>query len=127
MAEGNGKDLEPVKTNGTKPQGHQKGVRLTEEHRAKIKTTQILERLQGFALSLLDPITKAPIEMSAVQVTAAIALLKKSLPDLAQVEHTGEVDHRHRVVSDAPITIDQWEARHGNSLGAPGGTPESAH
>lgn len=35
-----------------------------------------------------DPQTKRPVEMSDTQVRAAVALLKKTLPDLSQQAHT---------------------------------------
>jgi hypothetical protein len=40
-------------------------------------------------------------EMSATQVTAAVALLRKVLPDKAETEHTGESVVRHVLDSDA--------------------------
>ena len=39
--------------------------------------------------------TMGEIEMSATQVRAAEILLKKCLPDLTSVEHSGEVKHRN--------------------------------
>ena len=75
---------EPVRSKGLK------GVRLnpanSERQRAKIRTTQLCKRLEGFALSEEDPQTKKPIEMSPAQVNAALGLLKKTLPDLTSVE-----------------------------------------
>lgn len=55
---------------------------LIEEARSKIKTTQIVNRLTNHVLGTVD--------MSPSQVTAALGLLKKSIPDLAAVAHTGE-------------------------------------
>lgn len=63
-----------------------RGVRLNPQHddrtRAKIQTSQIINRLQSFINS--------EVEMTAPQVTAALGLLKKTLPDLSQsdVNHT---------------------------------------
>ncbi len=63
-----------------------RGVRLNPEHddrtRAKIQTSQIVNRLTSFV--------NGDVEMSAPQVTAALGLLKKTLPDLSQsdVNHT---------------------------------------
>lgn len=67
-----------------------KGVRLNPEHdertRAKIQTSQIINRLQSFV--------KGEVEMTAPQVTAALGLLKKTMPDLSQsdVNHTVKRD-----------------------------------
>jgi hypothetical protein len=78
-----------------KPRGNP-GVRLNPKHdeatRNKIKTTQLIKRLQGFSLSELDPQTHKPIEMSATQVNAALGLIKKTLPDLSSVDISGLLD-----------------------------------
>jgi len=58
--------------------------RHQESVRAKIQTTQLINRLTAHALGKL----KKP--MDASQVRAAEVLLKKRLPDLATVEHTGK-------------------------------------
>jgi hypothetical protein len=52
------------------------------ETRAKIKGGQLIERLQNHVLgkSQLDP----------SQVSAGLGLLKKIIPDLAAVQHSGE-------------------------------------
>lgn len=56
-----------------------KGVRLNPEHdertRAKIQTSQIINRLNLFI--------NGEVEMQGPQVTAALGLLKKTLPDLS--------------------------------------------
>lgn len=50
------------------------------EARQKIQTTQLVNRLTGHALGSVD--------MQPSQVTAALGLLKKSLPDLSATEMT---------------------------------------
>ena len=62
-----------------------------ERARAAIQTTQLVKRLQGFALSELDAQSLKPIEMSASQVKAAVALLKKTIPDLVNTELSGSL------------------------------------
>lgn len=57
-------------------------LRLTAEHRLKIANSNILNCLIQHA--------EGSREMTGTQVTASIALLKKVMPDLAAVEHTGE-------------------------------------
>lgn len=63
-----------------------RGVRLNPKHdertRSKIQTSQIINRLSGFV--------KGDCELTAPQVTAALGLLKKTLPDLQAVEHSGD-------------------------------------
>ena len=62
--------------------GRKPGFRMSEEHRIKIQNSQILNALVEHV--------EGKREMSSSQVTAGIALLKKVLPDLSSVEHTGE-------------------------------------
>lgn len=51
--------------------------------REKIQTTQLVNRLTDHV--------NGKIEMAPSQVTAALGLLRKSLPDLSSVEHGGTV------------------------------------
>jgi len=55
------------------------GTRLTEEHRDKIRKSNVLSRLIAHAEG------DVTAGMSATQVTAALGLLKKALPDLSAV------------------------------------------
>ena len=57
---------------------------LSEDHRAKIQTSNLITRLQKGALG--------EIEVTREQIKAAEILLKKTLPDLKQIEHTGTVE-----------------------------------
>lgn len=56
------------------------------------------------------------VKMSATQVRAAEILLRKAVPDLASVEHSGELGHRVRTVSAEPLTQDEWDKQYGASL-----------
>jgi hypothetical protein len=58
---------------------------LIAEAREKIRTTQLINRLQNHALGEL--------EMSATQITATAILLKKILPDVAQMQLQGDADN----------------------------------
>lgn len=66
--------------------------RQDERTRSAIKTSQLVNRLQGFALSEADKQTGRPIEMTGDQVRAAIGLIKKTLPDLQSVVVQGDED-----------------------------------
>jgi len=72
-----------------------------QEQRARdaIQTTQLCKRLCAFALSEPDVQTGKPVEMSAAQVKAAVALLKKTMPDLQSIE--GGLDLHHHKHEDA--------------------------
>lgn len=56
-------------------------IRHDENTKAKIKASQLVNSLQAHVLG-----TK---EMKPSQVTAGLGLLKKVMPDLANVAHTG--------------------------------------
>lgn len=56
-------------------------VRMTDEHRAKIAKSNILN-------ALIEHV-QGDREMSATQVTAGLGLLRKCLPDLSNVEMKG--------------------------------------
>ena len=63
-------------------------ARLNPKHdqrsRDKIQTSQLINRLNAFALDTTDS-----IRMSSDQVRAALGLLRKTIPDLAVTTHTG--------------------------------------
>ncbi len=63
-----------------RPVGSGAGVRLSQSHRDKIANSNVLSYLISHA--------EGKREMTATQVTAAIALLKKCLPDLQAVQHS---------------------------------------
>lgn len=69
-------------------------ARLSPAHdtatREKIQTSQLINRLQGFALGELDPKTEKPQEIDTGRLKAIEILLRKSLPDLANVAITGD-------------------------------------
>lgn len=70
------------------PRGGQPGIKLTERHKDKIRTSAILNRLENHVLSKKS--TMAPH-----QVSAAVALLKKTIPDLSAVHATDGKDKSH--------------------------------
>jgi len=55
--------------------------------REKIRTSQLINRLEKHAFG--------EIELSATQVRAIEILIKKTLPDLVAIEHSGEVETRY--------------------------------
>ncbi len=57
-------------------------IRHDDQTRAKIKTSQIINRLTSHVLDNL--------ELTPSQVSAGLGLLRKTLPDLSQAELTGE-------------------------------------
>jgi len=73
--------------------GQPNGVRLNpqqdERCRSAIKTTELLQRLNSFALDHPDVRSGKPVQMSGDQIRAALGLLRKTMPDLAVTTHTG--------------------------------------
>ena len=68
---------------------------LSDEHRLKIQTSMLINRLTDFV--------KGEVEMQPHQVTAALGLLKKSLPDLsAQAGGTDDNGKLIEVVTKVP-------------------------
>lgn len=98
-----------------------RGVRLNPEHdkrtKAKIQTSQIINRLSSFI--------NGEIELSAAQVTAALGLLKKTMPDLSSVDATVDGEVTNYVLSATPMSADDWEATYGVEPSA--GSTESTH
>lgn len=64
--------------------GRKPGFRMSDEHRVKIQNSNILNALIEHVEGRRD--------MSATQITAGVALLKKVLPDLSSTELSGSVD-----------------------------------
>lgn len=64
-----------------------------DEVREKIKTSQLINRLNSFVMG--------EIELTAPQVSAALGLIKKTVPDLSAIEHKGDpdqpIEHNHTV------------------------------
>ena len=79
-----------------------KKIRHDEETRAKIQTSQIVNRLQDHVLGKVD--------LKPTQVASALGLLKKTIPDLSASENKTEVVHRYvaRLPSKAE-TPDTWQ------------------
>jgi hypothetical protein len=58
-------------------------VRHDDETRSKIRTSQLINRLEDHVLG--------EVELKPTQVTAALGLLRKTIPDLTAVAHSGEI------------------------------------
>lgn len=104
-------------------------ARLNPKHdqrtRDKIRTSQLVNRLEAFVFGQKDGKTKKVVEMTAQQVNAALGLLRKTLPDLQATELSGEV--KHAVISDKPMAEDDWAKKYGCRVATPGGASKVAH
>lgn len=61
--------------------------------RERIRVTKLVKRLEQFALDEKDA-NGREVKMNAAQVTAALGIIKKAVPDLSAVELSGEVKTR---------------------------------
>lgn len=84
-------------------------IKHDEETRLKIKTSQLLNRLQDHGLGLVD--------MTSTQVRAIEIALRKVLPDLTSVESKNETTVRYvaRVPDKAP-NAEAWQQQHSPEL-----------
>lgn len=87
-------------------------ARLNPKHdartREKIRTSQLINRLSSFV--------NGEVELSPAQVTAALGLLKKTLPDLQATQVTGEIKQTYAVGDTPQMSKDEWAKQFGPSL-----------
>ena len=70
---------------------------------------RVREKIQASMLiRALHDCVEGRNKMTSVQVRAAEVLLKKVVPDLAAVEHSGETEVKH-VISSEPMTAEGWK------------------
>lgn len=89
-----------------------KNLQHPERVRQRMRTTKLMLRLQKFALGEKEQ--GADVNLSTAQVRAIEVLLRKTLPDLTAVEHSGEVVQRD--VTDKPLTEEQWAEQYERPL-----------
>lgn len=77
-----------------------------DEVRAKIRAMDIVHNLQEHILGNL--------EMSVSQVRAAIALLRKCVPDLISSEIKADITHRYVAQLPDVLTREEWEKKYGS-------------
>lgn len=70
-------------------------VQLNEKHREAIKVSQLVNRLQAYALNEDDPRSGKPVEMKSTQVKAIEVLLDRVLPKMQSVEGGLDLTHKH--------------------------------
>ena len=69
--------------------------------RDKIRTSQLINRLERFVLSETEQGVK--VELSPAQVTAALGLIKKTLPDISAIQHSGDSDNPIRTIQEIAL------------------------
>jgi hypothetical protein len=68
----------------------------------RMRATMLMNRLCNHALGHVD--------MSPTQVTACLGALRKLRPDLAAVQHSGEVALPYAIVVPMTANAEDWEA-----------------
>ena len=83
---------------GTSHNGWDKSVR------ERIQTSMLMNRLKDHVVG--------KVELSQTQVRAAEILLRKALPDLAAIEHSGDVETSYVVRMPEPVKdMAEWSQR----------------
>ena len=76
-----------------------------DECRARIKVSQLLNRLQDHGLG--------EIELDMARIKSIEILLRKTLPDLSSTTiEGGDKPLIHQVISSEPLTPEQWAERY---------------
>jgi hypothetical protein len=90
-----------------------KMLRQPDYVREKIRTSQLINRLQKCAFG--------EISLTMTQLRAIEILLRKSIPDLAAVEIKAEQTHRYVIEVPPLLDRDEWQRKYGqNRLPPPG-------
>ena len=91
--------------------GRPDAVTISRAHRDQIQCSMILNRLHSFIKVDPDRPRDTDVRMTRTQVFAALALLRKALPDLASVEVSGN--------PDKPLMVQVVRFSDGEQLEAP--------
>ena len=105
-----------MKTTATK----RRRIHRDENTRAKIQAVQLINRLTAHVLGKL----RKP--MDASQVTAALGLLKKVLPDLQVTNVQSEITHNYAVGAN-PMTEDEWQDQYATGVEPTKGSTKRPH
>ena len=81
---------------------------IDDRWKEKIQSGVLVKRLTDFAKCKFNPMSDE--YMAPHQVAAAVALLKKVMPDMQAVQHQGEVTV-NKIVSPEP-TVAEWTHDH---------------
>ena len=73
-----------------------------EDYRAKLKTSWYIQTIHKIA-EIAPSLDKEQVPGYRLQLDACMGMLKKCLPDLKQIEVSGEVRHFHEQMTQAEI------------------------
>ena len=93
--------------------GRKPGYKHTDIVRERIRISMIVSRLHKHIAGEID--------LTPTQIRAAEILLKKKLPDLSSVEHSGAIEHRHvEEMTDAELLAIAASGRAGTAAAESG-------
>lgn len=101
------REFDPIKRMAAR-----KNPRISEEHRSKIQTSQLINRLTA--------LVNGSVEMPPHAVTAALGLLRKTVPDLSSVEMSGESGGPIEIVIRTLVGTDGTEISSESPAGSTG-------
>jgi hypothetical protein len=78
-----------------------KNPKIEAAHRDRIATSQLINRLNRIALGELEV---TPVALKAMEIA-----LRKTLPDLASVEHTGDSIQPFALIPDVVQDLSRWQ------------------
>ena len=81
--------------------GRTPGFKTAPQTVKAIKTGMLLGRLHAYVEGEVDAKGNRKVVLEPAQVTAALGLLKKSIPDLSSVEHKGNADAPLHIITRA--------------------------
>lgn len=76
------KPIEELTPEATAPRGRAPGFVMSQDHRTKISNSKILNRLIACG--------EGELELTPVQAQVSLGLIKKVLPDLQSMQHSGD-------------------------------------
>jgi hypothetical protein len=72
----------------------------------------LLDEFTPEAIRTLGEIMRDVAAQASARITAAMGILKKSLPDLASHEHTGDLMSFVARIPSPEATSDEWQTKH---------------
>ena len=87
----------------------------SEKVRERIQSAQLVELLQQNALGkLINNRNGQPYELSMSRLKSIDILLRKTVPDMTQIDFKADVQHRFVVEIPAQLEDEEWEATYGS-------------
>lgn len=100
-------------------------IQHDDRTRQRIATTQLVKLLQADALAKRFGRSEAPVTLTDGRRKSIEILLRKALPDLTAVEHTGNVEQSYIVRMPAQVAdLETWRAINDGYV-QPNSTPAS--